>query len=363
MTRSISDTGITERAKLRRKPASCLGWSRPAEKDMSMPRMERSASLTNLKGQQRKGKHKDLILEMRQKFADAVDLRELQSADRLNDPLVNTRLSIKSPKKGETCLVNVEFDVITNPIHTNSLPEDIVFHPSFDPAFQGKDQKPPPLPMDGNWDKWLQEMDPEMKFMQQQEYKEDLSKLERPTAEEELAFVTESSKYNSPSKPSEYLDFSIGTKTTGAVEKEAKIMSPYPDNFNEKPLKEDCNERKQTSPAKVGTCVKPAKAPENFSDGFLGGDKKRVSDKESEAKNEKGIPTVSPHKLVNRPIQHQKVVQKSMSEPIAEALVLVPEDNLTDNSKPICHEETGNPATPAPISGLERNIKQGSTTQ
>jgi len=180
--------------------------------------------------------------------------------------------------------------------------------------------------------------------------------------EEELAFVPESSKYNFPSKPSEYLDFSIGTKTTGTVEKEAKIMSPHPDNCIEKPLEEDCNERKQTSPAKVGTSVKPAKAPENFSDGFLGGDKKRVSDEESEAKSEKGILTVSPHKLVNRPIQHQKVVLKSMSEPIAEALVLVPEDDLTDTSKPICHEETGKPATPAPISGLETNIKQGSTT-
>jgi len=386
MTRSISDLGITEKAKMGRKPASYRGWSRPTEKEMSMPRLERSVSQPGM------GKHKELILEMKQKFTDAVDLKELQSADCLNDPLVNTRLSFKSQKKGEACLVNVEFDVITNPIHTNSLPEDIFFHPSFDPALQGQDQKPPPLPMDGNWDKWEQEMDPEMKFMQQQgrckieeqttnSQKNDiLVKTESTKQQQQLpgqqvnngvrdslhrpakAFVPESSKYNSPSEPSEYLDFSIGTKTTGTVEKEVKIMSPHPENCIEKPLEEDCNERKQMSPEKAGTSVKPAKALENFSDGFLGGDKKRVSDEESEAKNEEGIPTVSPHKLVNRPIQHQKVVQKSMSEPIAEALVLVPEDNLTDNSKPSCHEETGNPATPALISSLERNIKQGSTT-
>lgn len=374
------------------KPASCRERGRSTEKQFSMSSRERSAF--NFDVQQSMRKHKEFPLEMRQKFAEGVD-QAVQIADRLSDPIVNTRITLKSPKEGEACWVNVEFDVVNNPIRTDSLPEDIVFHPSFERAFQEKDQKSLPLSMDGNWDKWLQEMDPEMKFMQQQdqskiveqmtnsqnhdilgitegtkqkqlpgqqEYKEDLSKGEVPTVEAELASVRESSKYNSLSKPSEYLDFSIGTKTTGTAEKEAKMMFRLPDNCNEKPLEEDCSEMKQTSPAKVGECVTPAKAPENFSDGFFSSDNKRVSEEESVAKNEKGIPTVSPHKLVNRPIQHQKVVLKSMSEPIAEALVLVPEDDLTDISKPICHEETGKPTTPAPISGLETNIKQGSTT-
>jgi len=391
---SLDDAGTTEKAK-EIENASSAG-SLTTEKER---RVERRSSSPKFKGDQRREKDKQFRLEMRQKIAEAVHIRELQSSDCFNYPIVNTRFAIKSPKKGEFCWVNVEFDV-TNPIHSNSLPEEILFHPSFHPDYQGKDLKPPSLPMDGNWDQWLQKaMDSEIKLSPQQDqskrkeqmtsppmkndilvkaestkqhqlpcqqdYKEDLSKVEIPREEEELASVPGSSKNSSPSKPSEYLDFSIGIKTTGTLEREAKNeqLAPHADNCSEESLEEGCAERKQTSPEEVEKSLKPAKAPDNLSDGFLEFGKKRVSEEVSEAQNDKDTPTVTQRQLVKRPIQHQEVVQKSMSEPIAEALALVPGDELTDTSKPICQEAKGSSATPATtISGLETTTKQGNTT-
>jgi len=372
---SLDDAGTTEKAK-EIENASSAG-SLTTEKER---RVERRSSSPKFKGDQRREKDKQFRLEMRQKIAEAVHIRELQSSDCFNYPIVNTRFAIKSPKKGEACLVNVKFDV-TNPIHSNSLPEQILFHPSFHPDFQGKDQKPPSLPMDGNWDQQLQKaMDSEIKLSPQQDQckrkeqmtnqpiKNDILVKAESAKQHQLpcqqASVPGSSKYSSQSKPSEYLDFSIGIKTNGTVEKEAKIeqLAPHPDNCSEELLEEGCAERKQTSPAEVEKSVKLEKAPDNLSDGFLGFGKKRVSVEESEAQNDKGTPTVTPRQLVKRPIEHQKVVQKSMSEPIAEALALVPGDDLTDTSKPICQEAKVSSATHAAISGLETNIKQSNTT-
>jgi len=377
--------GITGQARRIEKVSSSPGsWMTEQEK-----KLDRASPRRELQVEMRNSKDKQFRNEMRQKFAEAVNIQELKSPSCWANPVVTTRFVIKSPKKANACWVNVEFDVSVNPVDINS--------PQW--AFQVKDQKPPEFPMDGNWDQWLQKaMDPEVKlghqqvqsktehqtirtprkkempikvatpkhqlFGQQKEI-QDFSTLEKLANQEELVYMPGSSKYSSPSKPSEYLDFTIGSIIGNTIENEVEFMHVAASRAQRKrePLEESSNERIKTSQKEAESTVNPAKAPENHGAGCLRYDKMRLSEEESEAENDnKGNSAVSARQLVRRPIQAQKIVQQSMSEPKAEVLVLVPEEDMTHISKPRCQEEMGNFATPASISDSNPIIQKVNTT-
>jgi len=366
--------GITGQARRIEKVSSSPGsWMTEQEK-----KLDRASPRRELQVEMRNSKDKQFRNEMRQKFAEAVNIQELKSPSCWANPVVTTRFVIKSPKKANACWVNVEFDVSVNPVDINS--------PQW--ALQVKDQKPPEFRMDGNWDQWLQKaMDPEVQVIQQQvqsnieqqtirppreiettvkdaspkhqklpgQQKEtqDFSKLEKLADQEELVYMPGSYKYSSSSKPSEYLDFTIGTSITRAIENEVEMMhmAQSPNQCKREPLEESSNARKKTSRSEAESTMNP------------GYDKMRLSEEESEAENDnKGNSAVSARQLVRRPIQAQKIVQQSMSEPKAEVLVLVPEEDMTHISKPRCQEEMGNFATPASISDSNPIIQKVNTT-